>query len=79
MWALKLIQQAESKDVRLIIETLSQGNSSAARKHGIDSDARYSPTRTAAQPADRRALRDVRGSSKPAPPRSQESGTHRRR
>ncbi len=27
--ALKLIQQAESKDVRLIIETLSQGNSSA--------------------------------------------------
>ncbi len=28
--ALKLIQQAESKDVRLIIQTLSQGNSSAA-------------------------------------------------
>ena len=27
--ALKLIQQAESTDVRLIIETLSQGNSSA--------------------------------------------------
>ena len=28
--ALKLIQQAESKDVRLIIQTLSQGNSSSA-------------------------------------------------
>jgi hypothetical protein len=32
--ALKLIQQAESTDVRLIIETLSQGNSSATASTG---------------------------------------------